>query len=152
MLDRVNHYLNAQGIRDPEMHQTKKGKQCFLGLVGAPEARRRVRHSHQHGSPLRRRSTRCGLHQSVAQITQLRFLAIALLVRQQGFVRTARELNMTPHVAKNHTRARLCHQLGPPMADRERLWMAKISWPSAAGQTARTGEGRLAVRLQLRRP
>ncbi len=53
---------------------------------------------------------------------------------------------------QNHAAARLCHQSEPPMADRKGLRMAEADRAVAPGQAARTGESRLAVRFQLRRP
>ena len=81
----------------------------------------------------------------------------------KDFVRTARELHVTPHVtqerqqprqqpgSENHPPARLRRQSQPPLVNRKELRLAQADRTTAPGQTARTEQGRLAVRLQLRR-
>ena len=53
--------------------------------------------------------------------------------------------------SENHTPARLCRQPEPSLADRKELRVAEADRAAASGETARTGKGGLAVRLQLRR-
>jgi hypothetical protein len=53
---------------------------------------------------------------------------------------------------QNHAASRLRHQTEPPMAGRKGIWMAQAERSSPPGEAARTAQGRLAVRLQLRRP
>ena len=62
----------------------------------------------------------------------------------EDFVRTVRELNVTPHITKNDknrssnldrrtTRAaRLCDQSEPPLADRKGLWVVEANWSASA--------------------
>ena len=80
----------------------------------------------------------------------------------KDFVRTARELNVTPHVTRNNRnrssnldrrttrQPRLRHQPESPMADRKGLRVAEADRTTATGQVARTGEGGLVICLQLR--
>jgi hypothetical protein len=81
----------------------------------------------------------------------------------KDFIAATRALNVTAHVTRNDkgrrsnldrrtAASRLRHQPEPPMADREGLRMAQADRPAAPGEAARTAQGRLAVRLQLRRP
>src|SRR6201993_5441771 len=52
---------------------------------------------------------------------------------------------------ENHPAPRLCHQPEPSLAGREGLRMAEADRPNPPGEAARTAQGGLAVRLQLRR-
>ena len=54
--------------------------------------------------------------------------------------------------SKNHPARRLCDQPQPPLVDRKDLRLAQADRPTCSGKAARSGEGRLALRLQLRRP
>jgi transposase len=52
---------------------------------------------------------------------------------------------------QNHPPCRLRHQPEPPLAGRKGLRLAETNWPAAPGEAARSAQGGLAVRLQLRR-
>jgi transposase len=80
----------------------------------------------------------------------------------KDFVKAARTLNVTVHVTKNDKKRRsnldrrTTRHVGyaitdPPLAGREGLCMAQADRPHPPGEAARTAQGRLAVRLQLRR-
>ena len=81
----------------------------------------------------------------------------------EDFVRTVREAECDPahHQERqepqqqpgpqNDAAAWLCDQSEPPLADRKGLWVVEANWSASASQVARTGEGGLAVRVQLRR-
>jgi hypothetical protein len=81
----------------------------------------------------------------------------------KDFVRTPRELNVTPARDQQqressqysrppyHSAAGLCNQPQPKVADREELRMAEADRTAATDEVARTGQSGLAVRLQLRR-
>ena len=81
-------------------------------------------------------------------------------------MRTVRELKVTP--AHHQERQEPQQQPGPqndrgslvmrirsiepPLADSKKwLWVVEANWSASASQVARTGEGGLAVRVQLRR-
>ncbi len=53
---------------------------------------------------------------------------------------------------KNHTARRLRALTQSPMADRKDLRLAEADRTAGPGEAARTGQGRLGLRLQLRRP
>jgi hypothetical protein len=53
---------------------------------------------------------------------------------------------------QNHAASRLRHQHEPPMAGRKGIWMAQADRSDPPSEAARTAQGRLTVRLQLRSP
>jgi len=81
----------------------------------------------------------------------------------KDFIAATRALNVTAHVTRNEkgrrsnldrrtTRHPATPSAEPPLADRKRIWVAQADRSDAPGEAARTAQGRLAVRLQLRSP
>jgi hypothetical protein len=81
--------------------------------------------------------------------SRLNFLANMLEHQRSDFC-----TNRTPFQPRpqNHAASRLRHQHEPPMAGRKGIWMAQADRSDPPGEAARTAQGRLAVRPQLRSP
>ena len=76
----------------------------------------------------------------------------------RDFVSTVRELGVTPHVARrlarcdrrtNQSASRVRDQFKQTLVGGETVRMAEADWPPEESKTTRTGEGGLAVRVQL---
>jgi len=81
-------------------------------------------------------------------------VTLAQRVHQDHPLREIRKLTDSPFQprSENHPVRRVCDQPQPPLADREDRRVVEADRPARPGEAARTRQGRLAPRLQLRGP
>ena len=160
-----------QSTTDPEARLYRKsyGKESRLsylghalvenrnGLIAAAMATQADGHAERDAALLmlqqrqKRRSQRIRVGADKAYDTE-DFVATGPPTQRHRACAEERQRATLPYRPKNDPAPRVCPLAQPPLADREDLRLAQSDGTAATRKAARTGQGRLDLRLQLRRP